>query len=76
MKNAGILDGDMLAVERTDYAENGEIVVALVENETTVKRYFKENGKFRLQPENPEFSPIILDEVELVGRVVAVMRTY
>ncbi len=76
MKNAGILDGDMLAVERTDYAENGEIVVALVENETTVKRYFKEDGKFRLQPENSEFSPIILDSVEIIGRVVAVMRTY
>lgn len=76
MKDAGILDGDMLVVERTDYAENGEIVVALVENETTVKRYFKENGKFRLQPHNDAFKPIILDSVMIIGRVIAAMRTY
>ncbi len=76
MKDAGILDRDLLIVERTDYAENGDIVVALVENETTVKRYFKENGKFRLQPHNDEFEPIILDSVEILGKVVAVMRTY
>ncbi len=76
MKNAGILEGDLLVVERTDYAENGDIVVALVENETTVKRYFKENGKFRLQPENEAFEPIILDKVDIIGRVVSVTRNY
>ena len=76
MKDAGILDGDVLIVEKTPYAENGDIVVAMVENETTVKKYYKENGKFRLQPQNDEFEPIILSEVEILGKVVAAMRTY
>lgn len=76
MKDAGIMDGDMLVVEKTDYAENGDIVVAMVENETTVKRYFKENGKFRLQPHNEAYEPIILDKVDIIGRVIAAMRTY
>ena len=76
MKDAGILDGDTLIVERTDYAENGEIVVAMVENEATVKRYFKENGKYRLQPHNEAFEPIILESVCIAGRVIAAMRTY
>ena len=76
MKDAGILDGDILIVRRTDYAENGDIVVAMADGETTVKKYFKENGKFRLQPQNDEFDPIILDSVEILGKVTAVMRTY
>ena len=76
MKDAGILDGDTLIVERTDYAENGEIVVAMVENEATVKRYFRENGKYRLQPHNDAIEPIILDRVYIAGRVIAAVRTY
>ena len=76
MKDAGILDGDLLLVKKTEYAENGEIVVARVENETTVKRYFKENGHYRLQPHNDAFEPIILDSVDILGKVIAAMRTY
>lgn len=75
MINAAILDGDTVIVEQTPVAENGEIVVALTsEGEATVKRFYRENGHFRLQPENDSMEPIILDEVSIVGRVVAVMR--
>ena len=61
MINAGILDGDIVVVRRTPTAENGDIVVALVEDEATVKRFYKEKGHFRLQPENDEMEPIIVD---------------
>ena len=75
MINAAILDGDTVIVEQTPYAENGEIIVALTaEGEATVKRFFRENGHFRLQPENDEMEPIILDEVSVLGKVVAVLR--
>lgn len=75
MINAAILDGDTVIIERTPVAENGEIVVALTdEGEATVKRFYRENGHFRLQPENDSMEPIILDEVSVLGRVVAVMR--
>ena len=75
MINAAILDGDTVIVEQTPYAENGEIVVALVDNEeATVKRFYKEDGHFRLQPENDTMEPIILDEVSILGKVVAVLR--
>ena len=75
MINAAILDGDTVIVEQVPVAENGEIVVALVENESaTVKRFYKENGHFRLQPENDTMDPIIVDEVKILGKVVAVIR--
>jgi repressor LexA len=62
-------------VEHTPYAENGEIVVALVDgSDATVKRFFKEKGHFRLQPENDTMDPIISDNVQIMGKVVAVMR--
>ena len=77
MINAGILDGDIVIVRRTPVAENGEIVVALVDNEdATVKRFYKENGHFRLQPENDDFEPIITDEVAILGKVIASIREY
>ena len=77
MIKAGILDGDIVIVERTPYAENGDIVVAFIGHEdATVKRFFKENGHFRLQPENDTMSPIILDEVEVLGKVVGLKRYY
>ena len=76
MINAGILDGDIIFVERTPVAANGEIVVALLEDEATVKRFYKENGHFRLQPENDDFEPIIADEVVILGKVKGVMRYY
>ena len=76
MKNAGILDGDYVIAEKTPVAENGEIVVGMIEDEATVKRFYAENGTFRLQPENPDFEPIISDEVSVLGRVIAVVRYY
>ncbi len=76
MLNAGIYDGDILFVERTPSARNGEIVVALVGDEATVKTFYKENGHFRLQPENDSYDPIIVDEVAILGKVVAMMRYF
>jgi len=76
MINSGILDGDIVFVEKTPIASNGEIVVALLEDEATVKRYFKEKGHIRLQPENDDFEPIICSEVVILGKVVAVLRYY
>lgn len=73
---AGIHDGDIVVVEKTPYANNGDIVVAMLENEATVKRFFKENGHFRLQPENDEFEPIITNEVAILGKVVSLIRYY
>lgn len=76
MINAGILDGDIVIVHRTPVANNGDIVVAMIDDEATVKRFYKENGHFRLQPENDAFEPIITDEVVLLGTVVALYRTF
>ena len=75
MINAAILDGDIVVVEKCSTARNGEIVAALVnDNEATVKTFYKENGHYRLQPENDTMDPIIVDTCEIIGRVVAVMR--
>ncbi len=76
MKDAGILDGDIVIVEKTGFAENGDIVVALLEEEATVKTFYKENGHFRLQPQNPEFQPILTEDVFILGKVISVMRFY
>ena len=76
MIEAGILDGDLIIVRKTPVAENGEIVVALIDDEATVKRFYKENGCFRLQPENSRMDPIIVDQVVILGRVIAVVRSY
>lgn len=76
MVNAGILSGDIVIVEQTPVANNGEIVVALIEDEATVKRFYKENGHFRLQPENDAYEPIITNEVVILGKVVALYRYY
>ena len=76
MIEAGILDGDLVIVEKCESADNGQIVVALVEDSATVKTFYKENGHFRLQPENPTMEPIIVDEVFILGRVVANFRFY
>ena len=76
MLNAGIHDGDIVVVEQTPEARNGEIVVAMMEDEATVKRFYKENGHFRLQPENDAFEPIIVTEVAILGKVVALLRYY
>ena len=76
MIGVGIMPGDIVIVTKTLSAQNGEIVVALIDDEATVKRFFKENGKFRLQPENPAMEPIITDRVTLLGKVVSVVRYY
>ena len=75
MIEAGILDGDYVIVRQQSVAKNGEIVVAMTEDgEATVKRFFKENNYFRLQPENPSLEPIILREVTVLGKVIGVFR--
>ena len=82
MINAGIYDGDIIIVNRTPVAENGDIVVAMVADEAsgemsaTVKRFYKEKGHYRLQPENDAFEPIIVDSVVLLGKVVTLIRNY
>ena len=76
MTNAGILDNDIVVVHKTPVAENGQIVVAMVEDEATVKRFYKENGHFRLQPENDDYDPIIVDDCSILGHVVSVIRYY
>ena len=76
MINAGIYDGDVIVVEKTPTANNGEIVVAMIENEATVKTFFKEHGHFRLQPENDLLDPIIADDVVILGKVIALHRYY
>ncbi len=76
MINAGIFDGDIVVVHRTPVANNGDIVVALVDDSATVKRFYKENGHYRLQPENDDYEPIIVDEVVLLGTVITLIRNY
>ena len=76
MINAGIFDGDIIVVEKTPTALNGEIVVAMVEDEATVKRFYKENGHFRLQPEIDDYEPIIVNEVVILGKVVSLVRYF
>jgi repressor LexA len=74
MKDAGILDGDHVTVRRQETARNGEIVVALVGEEATVKRYFKEKNHVRLQPENDAHEPIRTRDAQILGRVVGLCR--
>jgi len=74
MVKMGILDGDQLLVEKQQTAENGEVVVALLDDSATVKRFFKEDGHYRLQPENDTMEPIISDKVEILGKVVGLFR--
>jgi repressor LexA len=74
MKNAGILEGDFVVVRPQETAQDGDIVVALVGEEATVKRFFKENDHVRLQPENPAMEPIRSKEVRVLGQVVGVLR--
>jgi repressor LexA len=74
MINVGILHGDYLVIRSQSDAHNGEIVVAMVEDDATVKRFFKENGRFRLQPENDAMEPIYADDVTVLGKVVSMYR--
>jgi len=74
MIEAAILDGDLILVRPQPSAENGEIVVAMIEGEATVKRFYRESGRIRLQPENAAMAPIYASDVEIIGRVEAVVR--
>ena len=76
MINAGIYDGDKIVLKQQSYANNGDIVAALVEESATIKRFFKEDGHYRLQPENDTMSPIIVDEVQIIGKVVGLVRKF
>ena len=67
---------DGVIAERTPTVENGEIVVGMIDDEATVKRFYRENGTLRLQPENPDYEPIISDEITILGKVIAVIRYY
>ena len=76
MIKCGILSGDIIIAEKTPVAANGQIVVALIEDEATVKRFYKEEGHFRLQPENDDYAPIICDEVIVLGKVISLIRYF
>ncbi|QAT40227.1 transcriptional repressor LexA [Clostridium sp. JN-9] len=76
MIDAGIYSGDLAIIEQVSTAENGEIVVALIGNEATIKRFYKEEGHIRLQPENKTMSPIIVDDCQILGRLVGLFRDY
>lgn len=76
MVNAGIFNGDKILIQKQETAQNGDIVVALVEDSATVKRFYKEDGHFRLQPENDTMKPIIVDDVSIVGKVIGLFRSY
>lgn len=76
MINVGIYEGDTILVQSSSVASNGEIVVALVDDSATVKRFFKENGHIRLQPENDYMDPIIVENCTVLGRVIGLYRFY
>lgn len=75
MIDAGILDGDLVLVQEQKLANNGEIVVAMIDDEATVKRFFKENNRIRLQPENQFMDPIYSTDVQILGKVIGLYRT-
>ena len=74
MINAGIFNGDKILVQKQSDAQNGDIVVALVDDSSTVKTFYKEDGHFRLQPENDTMDPIIVNECSILGKVFGIMR--
>ena len=74
MINAGIYNGDTVIVEQRSTAKNGDMVVAMIGDSATVKTFYKENGHYRLQPENDTMEPIICDHVEILGKVIGLLR--
>jgi repressor LexA len=76
MINAGILDGDLAVVEQASTAIDGQIIVAVIDDAITLKRYYKESGRIRLQPENPDFQAIYCTDVRIVGILSNIVRTY
>lgn len=76
MINVNILDGDFCIVEKTESVKNGDIVVAALDTEVTIKRFFKENNHIKLQPENTSMKPLIVDDCKIIGKVVGNYRSY
>lgn len=76
MINAGIFDGDQILVQKQNTANNGDFVVALIDDSVTVKTFYKENGYFRLQPENDTMDPIIVNDVSILGKVIGLFRMF
>lgn len=76
MINAGIFDGDQILVQKQSTANNGDFVVALIDDSVTVKTFYKENGYYRLQPENDFMAPIIVNEVSILGKVIGLFRMF
>ncbi|HEY5523704.1 MAG TPA: transcriptional repressor LexA [Clostridium sp.] len=76
MINIGVRDGDLAIIEHADSASNGEVVVALIDDESTIKRFFKENNHIRLQPENDTMDPIIVESCSILGKLVGLFRQY
>lgn len=74
MIEAGIMDGDKVVIRKQDTANNGDIVAALIDDSATIKRFYKENGRFRLQPENSSMEPMFFDNVSIIGKVVGLIR--
>ena len=76
MRDAGILEGDLTLIQQQNTARNGEIVVALVDEAVTLKRFFRESTRIRLQPENPNYRPLFSQDVQVLGKLVCVIRKY
>lgn len=76
MQGAGILDHDKIIAKKQDYAQNGDIVVAMIEDEATVKRFYLENGRVKLQPENEKYQPIYTKDMNILGKVIGVLRMF
>ena len=76
MRDAGIRSGDIAIIEQRQTAENGEIIAALIEDSATLKRFFKENNRIRLQAENPDYAPIFTKDFKILGRLKAIFRSY
>lgn len=76
MVNAGIFDRDRIIAKKQDYAQNGDIVVAMIEDEATVKRFYLENGRIKLQPENEKYQPIYTKDMNILGKVIGVLRMF
>ena len=76
MINAGILEGDLAVIEQASYAVDGQIVVAVLDDAITLKRFYKESSRIRLQPENPDFQAIYCQDVRIVGILSSIVRTY
>ncbi|MCL2192860.1 MAG: transcriptional repressor LexA, partial [Treponema sp.] len=76
MSGAGIMDGDMAIIEKRNVVRNGEIAVAVVEDAVTLKRFYKENSRIRLQAENPDYQPIFCQDLRILGKLSKIIRDY